>query len=164
VEGLVQLPAAEGRAMGAFMPMGIARGVERAVDEKGGDRPPAAPGEEGDDPAPRQQDDPGGEIAQARGIAALDELLQGIAWKTAAEPLPLDPAFDGAVVEGERVLRAAGELVSLLPVPDRHRDASALADGCNVKVTARECQSTGSGPPGRGRQIGAARSGAVRSS
>jgi hypothetical protein len=40
-------------------------------------------------------------------------------------PLPFDAPFDAAVVEGHRVLRAAGELISLLPVSDRHRNASA---------------------------------------
>ena len=99
VEGLVQLPAAEGRAMGAFMPMGIARGVERAVDQEGGDRPPAAPGQPGDAAAADQQQEPRTEIGESRGVAARHQRLQRLPLDAAGEPLRLDAILDPGIVE-----------------------------------------------------------------
>ena len=107
IEGFVQPAAPEGGAVAAFMPVGIAGGIEGAVDEEGRHGPPASPGEEGDDAAGHEQQHPGSEIGEARAVAAPHEGLQRAGRQPAAMPLPFDPLLDPAVVEGERILRPA---------------------------------------------------------
>ena len=114
IEAFIQPPAAERRAMGAFMPMGIARSIEGAVDQERGKCPPAAPSEIRDGAAAQEEDNPRPEIHQTGQIAAPHQFPQGGARDARSVPGLLNPALDVVIVERNRSARSPGEPIGLV--------------------------------------------------
>ena len=122
--------------MGAFMPMGIARSIEGAVDQERGECPPAAPSEIRDGAAAQEEDNPRPEIHQTGQIAAPHQFPQGGARDARSVPGLLNPALDVVIVERNRSARPPGEPIGLVRIrpPIRghggalHRTASLRRD------------------------------------
>ena len=116
--------------MRAFVPMSIARGVERAIDEEGGDRPPAAPGEDRPEtPLATSNATQGAEIGEPGRIAALHQPSQVFAWDLTAVPAFPGALWQAIAEQGDGLLEPSSAAMGALPV-----SGTVLRGGTPLKV------------------------------
>ena len=114
IKHLVEPVRAERRAVAAFVPAGVRRGVDGPVHQEGGDRPPRAPGDDGQIAAGGQKRKPEAEVPEPGTVAAPHDLSHLLAGQFRLPPGLLQPLFDAVAVQFDSVLMTAGKAVIAL--------------------------------------------------